>query len=143
MRPLQVRSRSTDNVLGIGLNIFIEIYVTKDRLKQAKHPWQVVKGLVAALICYLQDRGWDTTHYDRWTKPGANGGDDFELNMHSSWFYIREELDRAPAAKINAARCPTEAGLVAMEANGKSSQSSHQNSTPNMAPRSHLHQSRR
>ena len=69
--------------------------VTKERLSKAKHPWQVVKGPVAALICYLQDRGWDTTHYDRWTKPGANGEEDFELNMHSSWHYIREELNRA------------------------------------------------
>ena len=70
-------------------------HVTKDRLRQAKHPWQVVKGRVAALLCYLHDRGWDTTHYDRWTKQGANGEEDFEINMHSSWFYMREELNRA------------------------------------------------
>ena len=69
--------------------------VTKDRLKQAKHPWQVVKGPVAALQCYLNDRGWDTTHYDRWTKQGANGEEDFELNMHASWLYVKEELQRA------------------------------------------------
>ena len=69
--------------------------VTKDKLKQAKHPWQVVKGPVAALQCYLNDRGWDTTHYDRWTKQGANGEEDFELNMHASWLYINEELQRA------------------------------------------------
>lgn len=50
---------------------------------------------MAALICYLHDGGWDTTRYDRWTKPGSNGEDDFELNMHASWFFIKEELSRA------------------------------------------------
>ena len=70
--------------------------VTKDRLKQAKHPWQVVKGPVAALQCYLNDRGWDTTHYDRWTKQGANGEEDFRA-QHACIMalHVKEELQRA------------------------------------------------
>ena len=53
------------------------------------------RGPVAALICYLHDHGWDSTHYDRWTKQGANGEGDFELNMHAAWSFIKAELERA------------------------------------------------
>ena len=53
------------------------------------------RGPVAALICYLHDHGWDSTHYDRWTKQGANGEGDFELNMHAAWYFIKAELERA------------------------------------------------
>ena len=69
--------------------------VTKERLSKAKYPWQVARGPVAALLCYLQDHGWQTDQYDLWTKPGANGEDDFTLNMRSSWHYLKEELARA------------------------------------------------
>ena len=98
--PLQLRSRSTGSVFRnwpehLHRDLDRAWQVTKDRLKQAKHPWQVVKGPVAALQCYLNDRGWDTTHCVRWTKQGSNGEEDFELNRHASWFYIKEELQRA------------------------------------------------
>ena len=69
--------------------------VTKERLHKAKHPWQVARGPVAALICYLHDHGWNTDTYDLWTKPGHNGEDDYTLNMKSSWYYLLEELRRA------------------------------------------------
>ena len=105
--------------MAIGRNTFIEIWI--------EHPWQVVKGPVAALQCYLNDRGWDTTHYDRWTKQGANGEEDFELNMHASWLYIKEELQRAQVRERitnidNAVRSSTTSRLDTMEEDGKSIQ---------------------
>ena len=42
--------------------------------------WQVIK---------------DRLKQARWSKPRSNGEDDYELNMHASWFYIKEELRRA------------------------------------------------
>ena len=49
----------------------------RDRFMQAKHPWQVAKGPVAALICHLLERHWDCSNYGVWTKPGHNGSRDF------------------------------------------------------------------
>ena len=70
-------------------------HVQKDKLQQAKYPWQVAKGPVAALQCYLMERGWQTEQHHVWTKPGYNGQDDFKLDMHSRWPALKQELKRA------------------------------------------------
>ena len=67
----------------------------KEKLSQAQYPWQVAKGPVAALQCYLMERNWDCTQYGVWTKPGLNGQRDFRLDMADDWFTLREELKRA------------------------------------------------
>ena len=72
--------------------------VHSERLQQAKYPWQVAKGPVAALQCYLQEKGWTADNPAVWSKPGYNGQEDFKLDMHSSWLAIKEELKRAEAA---------------------------------------------
>ena len=68
------------------------------RLQQAKYPWQVAKGPVAALQCYLQEKGWTADNPGVWTKPGYNGQEDFKLDMNSSWLALKAELKRAEAA---------------------------------------------
>lgn len=58
-------------------------HVHHTRLQQAKHPWQVAKGPVAALQCYLLEHGWTVESHQEWTKPDYNGQKDFHLNMNN------------------------------------------------------------
>lgn len=69
--------------------------VIHERLSAAQYPWQVAKGPVAALQCYLRDHQWEHSNYGVWTKPGHNGCRDFKLDMNEQWFELREELKRA------------------------------------------------
>lgn len=69
-----------------------------ERLANAKHRWQVAKGPVAAMQCYLRDKGWNADSHMEWSKPGVNGDPDFKLNMQQSWYAIKSELKRAEEA---------------------------------------------
>ena len=70
--------------------------VHRDRLQQAKYPWQHAKGPVAALQCYLHyEHGWSYESHGEWTKPGHNGQPEFRLNMHADWFFLKQELASA------------------------------------------------
>ena len=55
-------------------------HAIKEKLSQAQCPWQVAKGPVAALQCYLMERNWDCTQFGVW---------------RDDWFTLREELKRA------------------------------------------------
>ena len=95
-RPSWSRSRSTTGSMATGRNTYKETWRKHGRSpKRGSSRPQVVRGPVAALICYLHDHGWTTDTYDLWTKPGHNGEDEYTLNMKSSWYYLVEELRRA------------------------------------------------
>ena len=80
---------SPRHIRNIYIYTYIYIYIS------LRVSWQVAKGPVAALQCYLRDHNWEHSHYGEWTKPGHNGSRDFKLNMNDSWFILREELKRA------------------------------------------------
>ena len=61
----------------------------------AAHPWQVAKGPVAALQCYLKDHGWQAESCHYWTKLAPNNEPEFQISMSDSWLTIKAELKRA------------------------------------------------
>lgn len=67
----------------------------QDRLAQATHPWQVTRGPMAALQCYLQEKGWQIQNLQRWTKEARNGEPEFKIDLFDTWPTIKAELKRA------------------------------------------------
>ena len=67
----------------------------QERLARAAHPWQVARGPVAAMQCYLQEKGWRPESLSEWTKPGRNGAPDFKIQPKEAWPTIKAEKKRA------------------------------------------------
>ena len=67
----------------------------RERLDQATYPWQVARGPVAALQCYLRERGWAHEQFHECTKPACNGEEEFKITLSDHWLTIRDELKRA------------------------------------------------
>lgn len=102
----------------------------------------VARGPIAALICYIHDHGWDTTHYDRWTLPGHNGEDEFQLNMHFSGTSSRKS-STGPKPERESPPCfmrSSAAGLGTMEEICQGGQHQSSDGFTNMASRSTFYQ---
>ena len=67
----------------------------QERLARAAHPWQVARGPVAAMQCYLQEKGWRPESLSEWAEPGRNGAPDFKILLNEAWPTIKAELKRA------------------------------------------------
>ena len=70
----------------------------QERLAQAVHPWQVTRGPMAALQCYLQEKGWSAITHQEWTKDASNGAPEFRILLSDPWPTIKAELKRAESS---------------------------------------------